>query len=115
MILDNCRLRNILPTLPEDVRDSIEAMFEGYADMVEEVRLANADADLFRNEAKTLREALEAHKAAPAQASEVQEPRKIKSKYKSFCTKCQGPVSIDQWIYWTPGVKGVIHIEGECV
>ncbi|SRR5665213_2552757 len=116
MILDNCRLRNILPTLPEDVRDSMEAMFEGYADMVEDVQRMEETVKMWQETASTATAALQAHKAerSAPQAPAVEGAKKIKAKFDSVCKKCQGKVKMYDWVYWTPGIQGVTHIEGEC-
>lgn len=36
---------------------------------------------------------------------------KIQSKFKSACNTCKGKVDQGEWVFWTPGVKGVLHTE----
>ena len=36
-------------------------------------------------------------------------PILLKSKYAGNCTACDGPYNAGEMVYWTKGVKGVVH------
>lgn len=121
MILDQHRLRLLLPSLPQDVQDSIEAMFEEYELMRLDVENIQKEVDWQTKAAQEWRDKLEAYvathpdrPAGPPSGENVGDAKKIRSKFAGKCKLCSGPVSINQVVLWTPGVQGVTHVAGDC-
>ena len=36
---------------------------------------------------------------------------RIQSKFNSSCKSCKGKIKQGDWCFWTPGAKGVVHLE----